>query len=107
MQEELYTQKNPYNILMKFFQKIKSIHSIIREIKILVTAYTDKRTPLTTKIIVMGLSAVYLFIPFDIIMDFIPVLGILDDITIVSILLAVFSRWIPREILDDARKRIK
>lgn len=44
--------------------------------------------------------------PFDAIMDFVPIFGILDDITIISILLALFSRWIPREILDDARKVI-
>jgi len=91
---------------MKFFQKIKSIAFIVREIKILFVAYTDKRTPLVTKIVVWALSLAYLFMPFDAIMDFVPIFGILDDITIISILLALFSRWIPREILDDARKVI-
>jgi uncharacterized membrane protein YkvA (DUF1232 family) len=91
---------------MKFFQKIKNIPSIVSEIKILFVAYTDKRTPFITKIVVVIASLGYLLMPFDAIMDFIPVLGILDDVTLITLLLAIFSRWIPQDILDDARKHI-
>ncbi len=91
---------------MKFFQKIKNIPSIVREIKILYVAYTDKRTPLSTKIIAGVLGGVYLFYFLDFIPDFIPVIGILDDIIIIPLIAAFVSRWIPREVLDDARKQI-
>jgi uncharacterized membrane protein YkvA (DUF1232 family) len=92
---------------MKLFQKIKNIHSIIREIKILVTAYTDKRTPLALKIIAGILMVGYFVDPFDIVPDFIPVFGILDDATVISLMAWIFSYWIPREVLDNARKIIK
>ncbi len=91
---------------MKFFQKIRSISSIIREIKILFVAYTDKRTPLSTKIVTGVLGGAYLLYFLDLIPDFLPVIGILDDIVIIPLIAALLSRWIPQDILDDARKHI-
>lgn len=93
-------------ILMNLFSKITSWRKLIREIKILVTAYSDKRTPLVLKIIAGILMIGYFANPFDIIPDFIPVFGILDDATVISLLAWVFSYWIPRDVLDDARKII-
>ncbi len=91
---------------MKFFQKIKNIPSIVREIKILYLAYTDKRTPLSTKIVAGVLGWAYLLYFLDLIPDFFPVIGILDDIVIIPLIAAFISRWIPQDILDDARKHI-
>ncbi|MFA6080648.1 MAG: DUF1232 domain-containing protein [Candidatus Gracilibacteria bacterium] len=91
---------------MKFFQKIKNISSIVREIKILYLAYTDKRTPLSTKIVAGVFSGAYLLYFLDLIPDFLPVIGILDDIVIIPLIAAFISRWIPQDILDEARKLI-
>jgi len=91
---------------MKFFQKIKNIPSIVREIKILYVAYTDKRTPLSTKIVAGVLSVGYLLYFLDLIPDFLPIIGILDDVIIIPLIAAFLSRWIPRDVLDDARKHI-
>jgi uncharacterized membrane protein YkvA (DUF1232 family) len=91
---------------MNFFQKIRNISSIIREIKILYVAYTDMRTPLNTKIIAGVFATGYLLYFFDLIPDFLPVVGILDDAVIIPLIAALFSRWIPSEVLDDARKQI-
>ena len=43
----------------------------------------------------------YLAFPFDIIPDFIPVLGYVDDIAIVVATLALIVRWTPRELIDE------
>lgn len=45
-------------------------------------ALFDRRTPVAAKILA-GLTIVYLLSPVDLIPDFIPVLGLLDDLIIV------------------------
>lgn len=69
-------------------------------------AYTDKRTPIGAKILV-GLTVGYLLSPIDFIPDFIPVLGLLDDVIIVPILISASIKLIPAIVLVDARQRIK
>jgi len=91
---------------MSLFSKITNWRKLVREIKILVTAYTDKRTPLALKIIVGVLMIAYFVNPFDIVTDLIPVFGVLDDAAVLSLLAWIFSYWIPREVLDDAQKTI-
>lgn len=47
------------------------------------------------------LLAGYLASPIDIIPDFIPVLGYVDDVAIVIATLALIVRWTPRRLIDD------
>lgn len=91
---------------MSLFSKITNWRKLVREIKILVTAYTDKRTPRHIKIIMGVFSVGYLLYFLDILPDFIPVVGILDDAIVIPLIAWFFSRWIPREVLDDARQII-
>jgi uncharacterized membrane protein YkvA (DUF1232 family) len=53
----------------------------------------DSRTPLRVRI-ALGATLVYAVSPFDPIPDFIPVIGMLDDLLVVAILL----RWIMRSV---------
>jgi uncharacterized membrane protein YkvA (DUF1232 family) len=70
-----------------------------KDIVVLFRALIDRRTPWWIKII--GLAAVaYIILPFDIIPDYIPVLGWLDDITFAGICVWVIAKLIPREIMD-------
>ena len=66
----------------------------------------DKRVPLYVKAIPIAL-VVYLSIPFDIIPDFIPVLGYLDDVAIALLALALVIKLSPWpvlvELLDQAK----
>jgi uncharacterized membrane protein YkvA (DUF1232 family) len=56
--------------------------------------YKDKRTPLRAKIM-LGIALAYLFSPFDLIPDFIPVLGQIDDIVVVPFLFNLANRAVP------------
>ena len=70
------------------------------------TAYTDKRTPFAAKILI-GITVGYLLSPVDLIPDFIPVFGLLDDLIIVPLLISVSITIIPPLILAEARQKVK
>ena len=69
-------------------------------------AYKDNRTPLKAKILI-GITVGYLLSPIDLIPDFIPVLGILDDLIIVPALIALSIKSIPKFIVEEAREKLK
>jgi len=60
----------------------------------------DPRLPRSRKIGLM-LVACYLAMPFDLIPDFIPVLGVADDIILVSAVLGWVLKAVPREVIQE------
>jgi uncharacterized membrane protein YkvA (DUF1232 family) len=76
-----------------------------RELAVYRRVLADERTPLSAKIF-LGLAVSYLCMPFDLIPDFIPVLGQLDDVVIVPALIYLALRFIPRELLDEHRAQV-
>lgn len=68
----------------------------------LMIAYRDPRTPWKARIVAACVLG-YAFSPIDLIPDFIPVLGILDDLILVPIGLALAIRLIPPEVWADAQ----
>jgi uncharacterized membrane protein YkvA (DUF1232 family) len=78
--------------------------SLKRETMVLYFAVRDPRTPLITKIFA-GVVVAYALSPIDLIPDFIPVLGYLDDLVLVPLGIALCLRLIPAAILTEARTR--
>ena len=60
-------------------------------------------TPLAAKILA-GIAVGYALSPIDLIPDFIPVLGYLDDIIILPALIALTVRFIPKDTFERFRK---
>jgi uncharacterized membrane protein YkvA (DUF1232 family) len=77
--------------------------SFKRELAIYQRVLADPRTPMQAKIF-LGLAVGYLCMPFDLIPDFIPVIGHLDDVIIVPTLVYLALRFIPRELLAEHRR---
>ncbi len=75
-----------------------------REIVPIYYALFDKRTPLLAKILAL-ITVGYLLSPIDLIPDFIPVLGILDDLLLVPLLITITLKLIPKEVIEEIRKR--
>jgi uncharacterized membrane protein YkvA (DUF1232 family) len=62
--------------------------------------WTDDRIPLPIRSI-LPLLVLYLALPLDLIPDFIPVIGQLDDVLVVVIGLALLVRFVPAHLLDQ------
>ena len=89
--------------IAKLKQRARQLKS---EIDVLMIAYKDERTPVGAKMLV-GLTVAYLLSPIDLIPDFIPVLGLLDDVILVPLLISASIKLIPAMVLSDARQKIK
>ena len=64
----------------------------------------DPRTPWFAKLLA-GAVVAYALSPIDLIPDFIPVLGYLDDLILLPLGIWCAVRLVPAEVLDDARER--
>ena len=60
-------------------------------------ALKDPETPAAARILA-ALTVAYAFSPIDLIPDFIPVLGYLDDILLLPVFIALTVKLIPREV---------
>lgn len=86
-----------FNLFGKVFLRSKlSKWGFIRQLTAMAYCCLDARTPIQTKV-GMGAVLCYIIFPFDIVPDFIPVLGWLDDIGAMAGMLWVLSRYIQEE----------
>ena len=73
------------------------------DIPSLFLALKDKETPILAKIFA-GIAVAYALSPIDLIPDFIPVLGYLDDVIILPMLLVITLKFIPKDMIEKYRK---
>lgn len=69
-------------------------------------AARDPRVPWPAKLVAAAVAA-YAFSPIDLIPDFIPVLGALDDLIIVPLGIALAIRMVPPALMEDCRARAR
>lgn len=73
------------------------------ELYALYLAYRDPRVPWYAKAFGAAVLA-YALSPIDLIPDFIPVLGYLDDLLLIPLGLALAVRMVPREVMQECRR---
>ena len=82
---------------------------IVRSFKLELAVYRrvlqDERTPTAAKFL-LALAIGYLCMPFDLIPDFIPVIGHLDDVIVVPALVFAAIRLVPPEIVSEHRDQV-
>ena len=76
-----------------------------REIAVYRLVLKDPRTPRIAKVL-LGAAVAYAISPIDLIPDFIPVLGHLDDLIVVPTLLFFAVKLIPKDVMDDCRRQV-
>ncbi|MBM3265659.1 MAG: DUF1232 domain-containing protein [candidate division Zixibacteria bacterium] len=84
----------------------KGGHALKKEAYALWIATRDPRVPRYAKIF-MGLVLAHTFSPIDLIPDFIPVIGLLDDLVVTPIGIVLALKMIPPEFMTDARQKAK
>ena len=67
-------------------------------------ASTDQRVPWYARILA-GITVAYAFSPIDLIPDFIPILGYLDDLIIVPLGIWLVLKMIPPQVLAECREK--
>ena len=76
------------------------------EVRALCIAYGDPRVPWYAKVF-MAVVIGYAISPIDLIPDFIPVLGYLDDLIIIPTGIYLAIKMIPRGIMEECREKAK
>ena len=82
------------------FKLLPILYIVVPFLKLVWRLLRDRRVPLFTKIIPV-IAFLYLAWPTDVIKDFIPILGHLDDLIIVSLLLLLFIAASPGQVVAD------
>lgn len=87
------------------FERLKArARELKREIAALALAARHPCTPWYAKLIVAGVVA-YAVSPIDLIPDFIPVLGYLDDLILLPLGIVLAIRMIPADVMAECRAR--
>ena len=78
--------------------------SLKRDIPAVFLALKSKNTPILAKILA-AVTVAYALSPIDLIPDFVPVLGYLDDVLLLPALIALTVKLIPPEVLAQCRQQ--
>jgi len=82
-------------------EKTKSLET---EVYTLYKAYMDPRVPWYVKVLIVLLLG-YFISPIDLIPDFIPIIGYLDDLIIISLTIYLIVKLMPSEVYEDCRNK--
>jgi uncharacterized membrane protein YkvA (DUF1232 family) len=76
-----------------------------REVQVYRLVMQDHRVPRRARWL-LGLAVAYAVSPIDLVPDFIPVVGYLDDVLVVPALVWLACRAIPPDVMEECRARI-
>lgn len=83
-----------------------TLRALKAETHALYLAASDRRTPWYAKLWI-SLVLAYALSPIDLIPDFIPILGLLDDALVIPVGLWIALRLVPLDVMQDCRDRAK
>lgn len=81
-------------------------HQLKSETYALTLAYRDRRTPWYARLFA-ALVVGYAFSPIDLVPDFVPVLGYLDDLVLVPLGVLLALKMIPPDVWAESRERAR
>lgn len=99
--EECCTDKNYERETVNMREKAKRIKANIPAVFL---ALKDTRTPFPAKLLA-AVTIGYALSPIDLIPDFIPVLGYLDDVILLPALIALTMKLIPEEVWEECKEK--
>lgn len=79
------------------------LSELVRNGKLAWRLLKDPRVALPYKLIIPGIAGLYLLFPADLLPDFFPVLGQLDDLAIIALAVKLFVELVPKDIVNQYR----
>jgi uncharacterized membrane protein YkvA (DUF1232 family) len=95
-----YIGKRPYKLIDKMKSRAKQLKT---DVPAVFLAMKRNETPWLAKILAL-ITVAYALSPIDLIPDFIPVIGFLDDVLILPGLIAIIIKLIPKDVFAECRK---
>lgn len=89
-----------------WMEQKEKLRQLAEDIPALCLAMKEKDTPFLAKILA-GTAVVYALSPIDLIPDFIPVIGYLDDLILLPLLVALTLKLIPDETFERCREQAR
>ena len=84
--------------------KLRRILLVLRnELRLYFRLFRDSRTPKISKIMLIA-AVIYLLSPIDIIPDFLPFAGFIDELIIIPLVFYVSTLFIPKDVVEDNRR---
>jgi uncharacterized membrane protein YkvA (DUF1232 family) len=94
-------------LTIKIFDILKlRARQLKTETYVLYLAYKDPRVPWYAKFFIACVVS-YAFSPIDLVPDFVPIIGYLDDVILVAIGITLALKMIPPTVLADCRERAR
>lgn len=85
--------------------KLRGVRDVLtRELRVHRLILTHERTPRMTRWL-LGAAVAYALSPIDLIPDWLPIVGHLDDVLIVPLLVWLSLRFVPAEVVSECRTR--
>lgn len=83
----------------------RRMQKIKEDIFIIAEACRHPETPFFAKLFAIIVVA-YAFSPIDLIPDFIPILGFLDDLILIPLGIAILLKILPDQVIQDSREKV-
>jgi uncharacterized membrane protein YkvA (DUF1232 family) len=91
---------------MRLLEQLKQrARELKREVFAMFLAARHPRTPWYAKVLLLAIVA-YAVSPIDLIPDFVPVLGLLDDVILLPLGIALALKMIPRAVIEECRAQV-
>lgn len=84
--------------MKKIFKRIRLIFKVKKFLPFLIEFFTSKSVPVKPKVMSLGLIIGYFLLPFDIIPDFLSLIGIVDDVGVLILVLQQIIKIAPDEL---------
>lgn len=76
--------------------------NLMRDTRLFLRMLADQRTPVAARLLA-GFAVLYVIFPLDLIPDYVPVYGLIDDIIVVAIAIVAIWRLIPAAVMEQFR----
>jgi uncharacterized membrane protein YkvA (DUF1232 family) len=91
--------------MLRLEQLRQRARELKREVFAMFLAARHPRTPWYAKVLLLAIVA-YAVSPIDLIPDFVPVLGLLDDVILLPLGIALALKMIPRAVIEECRAQV-